>query len=39
MLLKMLSFLKPYKKAFAIGQFAMFIGTLAGLAFPWAVRD
>ncbi|MBN1579669.1 MAG: ABC transporter ATP-binding protein [Anaerolineae bacterium] len=38
MFLKMLSYLKPYKKPFLIGQIAMLVGTAAGLAFPWAVR-
>lgn len=39
MLFKMLSYLKPHKKAFIVGQIAMLIGTLAGLAFPWTVRE
>jgi subfamily B ATP-binding cassette protein MsbA len=37
MFFKMLSYLKPYKKVFLIGQVAMLVGTAAGLAFPWAV--
>ena len=39
MFVKMLSYLKPYKKAFVIGQIAMLVGAAAGLAFPWAVRE
>ncbi len=39
MLGKVLVLIKPYKKAFIIGQMAMIIGTLAGLAFPWTVRE
>jgi subfamily B ATP-binding cassette protein MsbA len=35
----MLAFLAPYKKHFIIGQLAMLVGTAAGLAFPWTVRE
>ncbi len=35
----MLAYLRPYKTLFALGQLAMLIGTAAGLAFPWAVRN
>ena len=35
----MLSYLSPHRKPFAIGQIAMLVGTAAGLAFPWAVRE
>ena len=36
---KMWYFLSRCKKAFAMGQVAMLVGTTAGLAFPWAVRE
>ena len=35
----MLAYLAPYKAWFTAGQIAMLIGTGAGLAFPWAVRN
>jgi subfamily B ATP-binding cassette protein MsbA len=35
----MLSYLRPYRWQFSIGQIAMLVAAAAGLAFPWAVRD
>ncbi len=35
----MLSYLAPYKALFVTGQIAMLVGTAAGLAFPWMVRN
>ena len=35
----MLSYLAPYKALFTVGQIAMLVGTAAGLAFPWTVRN
>jgi subfamily B ATP-binding cassette protein MsbA len=35
----MLAHLKPYKALFGLGQLAMLVGTAAGLAFPWMVRN
>jgi len=35
----MLSYLRPYKALFVAGQLAMLVGTAAGLAFPWMVRN
>jgi len=35
----MLSYLAPYKALFVVGQLAMLVGTAAGLAFPWMVRN
>ncbi len=34
-----LSYLAPYKALFVVGQIAMLVGTAAGLAFPWMVRN
>lgn len=35
----MFAYLAPYKALFILGQIAMLVGTGAGLAFPWAVRN
>ena len=35
----LLGYVAPYKALFVIGQIAMLVGTAAGLAFPWMVRN
>ncbi|HOU14640.1 MAG TPA: ABC transporter ATP-binding protein [Anaerolineae bacterium] len=35
----MLNYLALYKALFVVGQIAMLVGTAAGLAFPWMVRN
>ena len=39
MIKKLFSTLLAHKKPFILGQIAMLVGTAAGLAFPWAVRE
>lgn len=36
---RLMSWLKPYTMRFTIGQIAMFLGSGASLAFPWALRE
>ncbi len=35
---RMFAYLAPYKGLFIVGQVAMLVSTVAGLAFPWAIR-